>query len=288
MWRLVAVLALVGCVLAQVGTASAAGRTIVIELAGMGSSSDSEAGLFTNFNAALGQRGYAAGDIFPFSYSGWDVSAGSSTMIMRPFTEVDSCGPMARIVFRDLVPMIAYLHDQQWASHVALVGHSRGGLVAFNALMASPLAQGPNPFISAVVTADTPFQGISWEREDILQYETDYSCDTATTQLWETSTNERQVYSQEQGQARYFSTLGVAIHTVVNPLDCTFNPGACPNDYWGFTTLFGDASAGEGLGAPLNVVIPVVGQNFRQSHDAALSDPQPAAQIAAYIPAQGS
>ncbi len=144
-----------------VSTSTAPGRTIVIQIGGYDSRIDTpdwdllDRQLRSSF-------GYQQSDVFTYSYRGWHVDDGSLTMMIEPYDDTDTCDSINNQINNDLAPMLRYIRDHHWADHVVLVGHSLGGVMAFDgAATLNDLTVGPTPFIRGVVTIDAPLQGIT-------------------------------------------------------------------------------------------------------------------------------
>src|SRR5579859_4675605 len=135
--------------------ASAEGRTGVVFIGGLGSEIDSANwGLLA---ADLQGAGFTTQDFYSFSYDGWSVPAGGPGMIVNSYQPGETCAPLDKRL--DLLAgMLRFVRDNQWATHVVLVGHSLGGVVAFDVAARYPDLV---PFISRVVTLDSPLGGIS-------------------------------------------------------------------------------------------------------------------------------
>src|SRR5579859_634196 len=104
------------------GAALAQGRTIIVLVGGLGSDIDS-ANWSALATALESNYGYVDADIFPFSYDGWSVPAGSSTMTLNSYQKWETCAPLPSSD-NLLDGMLRLFRDQHWSDHVILVGHS--------------------------------------------------------------------------------------------------------------------------------------------------------------------
>jgi|SRR5579859_989009 len=112
---------------------SAGRRTIILEIGGANSSP----GGWLALESTLRVEGYTSADFYSFSYGGWSVAQGSSTMILNDYTSAQTCAKIDDSI-RLLAGMLRFLRDNQWAAHVVLVGHSVGGIVALGVVTENP------------------------------------------------------------------------------------------------------------------------------------------------------
>jgi pimeloyl-ACP methyl ester carboxylesterase len=229
---------------------SAARRTIIVEIGGANSSP----GGWLALESTLRVEGYTSADFYPFSYGGWSVAQGSSTMILNDYTSAQTCGKIDDSI-RVLAGMLRFLRDNQWAAHVVLVGHSVGGIVALGVVSENPDLAG---FVREVIPVDAPLGGLSSSRVGFNDF-WNGSC-TAVDQLtapgWAT---------WSANGAAAIMAQGISIMDVVNGFDNAV-PAAAQQLPQSVNYRF-DVSAGSGL----------------INHNAVLSDPRALSAIAQFI-----
>ncbi len=193
----------------------------VLLIAGMDSSLTSSVDVFSDVLAALLREGFKTQDVFHFSFAGGllnglgeykpdEYECASLRLGMEP----------ARDRLRKLLS--AYQHerpDVRWT----IVGHSFGGLLAFESLRDQALP------VRQVIAIDAPLHGVStakslWAR--LLP-----PCDGSTfsripddLELRGRDPRSRQANSVVVVEAR---ARGVSVVTVGNLNDCLYNPGPC-------------------------------------------------------------
>lgn len=136
---------LLGLVLtSSAAPAVAAGRTAILFVGGLGSTPQGTTQNMALVSAALPDLGYAPSDVYQFSYDpqAWDYAAGLT------------CQPIAQSE-QQLGGAVRGLLEAGYGG-VVLVGHSLGGVLAFDLLGA--------PGVRKVVTVDAPLGGLGSTR----------------------------------------------------------------------------------------------------------------------------
>lgn len=148
-WR---VAALVGVVLALGAPrpVAAAGRTAVVFVGGFASNHESTVVSFGPLAADLEARGWSPADVYYFSYDPASLE----------YADWQTCQPLGTTVDQ-LGGMVLWLRDSQQYAGVVLVGHSLGGVLAWEVLTSKPeLSVSGEPFIRTLVTVDSPLGGV--------------------------------------------------------------------------------------------------------------------------------
>jgi pimeloyl-ACP methyl ester carboxylesterase len=201
-------------------SAPATGRTFVLLIGGLDSKPDSTN--WDTLHAALGNAGYADGDVSVFGYSG-----------------NETCQPM-RDTRQSIATQLRQLRSQ-W-SHAILIGHSLGGAVAVDVLTQErDLTEAGNPFISRVVTIDSPLQGIGAGGVSLFDSRNGGYC--AAAHELRARKNQGPVWSDfETAGAQAALDRGVQLLTVENDADNAYSPNwanlADQSIYGGLPILF--------------------------------------------------
>lgn len=148
--------------------------------------------------------------------------------------------------------------------HVIVAGHSLGGVVAFDmAAEATDLTQGPDPFIRAVVTIDSPLSGLSGAERFLGEASWGYC--RAARDLRDRSVRGALWQPWLVASAQNLGARGVRVILVSNPSDMTIG--------------------NQGLnGAPINYTLDDA--DGGTSHSAITNDPAAMATIAGWIQGQ--
>jgi pimeloyl-ACP methyl ester carboxylesterase len=203
--------------------------------------------------------GYSSSDFVSFSYDGWSMAPGSSKLVSNAYTTAQTCAP---IQSSDdlLASMLRFLRDNQRASSVSLVGHSLGGVIAYDvAANALDLSVAGDPFIRRVVTIDSPLGGIgAWRSlEANVAFGANLNGCAASDDLLKRKRNNAQHQAWLASTAESLLARGVQLFVVSNPNDAwVLQPDQqvdaavnfsmvvdVPNTHTGHTELLYDAAS---------------------------------------------
>ncbi len=246
---------LAGAVPADASPAAPTNRTAVLFVGGLGSTYTTSTQAFRTLQTALvASRGYAESDFSLFSYDQQNA---------RQYDPLLTCAP----VVVSEAALRARIADLQaaGAGHVVLVGHSLGGVLAYDVA-----ASGTDGFISGVVTVDSPLGGLSGWRAGLVRMaerSTGATCPalddleqrnaSPTWQPWLTSS------------ANALLTRSVEVVVVTNAADA-------------MVPLSSQVLPGAAVDHALDLVTSGL------NHASALTQPTAAAQIASWMPRQSS
>lgn len=129
------------------------GRVAVVFVGGYGSSLASTMGLFSSLRAALSDRDP---NVLVVHYSFTGTSFNGCTATPLPYGPIDTAQDieLSKAVLRETLTTLDATCD---VDRIAIVGHSLGGLIAFEAV--AGLSQ---PAISDLVTVDSPLGGVPY------------------------------------------------------------------------------------------------------------------------------
>jgi pimeloyl-ACP methyl ester carboxylesterase len=197
------------------GPTPSSGRTMVVFVGGLASQIDSPVWnqLQTQLKTA---NGYRDADFVRFSYDSWSPDSASKSVVSHPYTIEQTCAPTKNSEDQ-LASMLRYLHDNHLADHVVLVGHSLGGVIAYDVAANHPEL---TPFIHSVVTVDSPLGGIGGLRAsgaDIL-YGPNNTCASAD-ELYNREAASDQTQQWLGQSASALAARGVKLVVVNNPND---------------------------------------------------------------------
>jgi pimeloyl-ACP methyl ester carboxylesterase len=229
------------------------GRTAVLFVGGLGSTYTTSGQAFRTLqNALVASQGYADSDFALFSYDQQHPTQYDPLLTCAP-VDASEAGLRSRVA--DL--------QAAGAEHVVLVGHSLGGVLAYDVA-----AHATDGFISGVVTVDSPLGGLSGWRANLVRMaerSTGASCPaldelqqrdaSPTWQPWLTSS------------ASALVDRSVVVVVVTNAADA-------------LVPLSSQGLPGAGVDHPLNLVTNGL------NHASVLTVPAAAAQIAAWMPRQ--
>jgi len=239
----------------------------VMFLSGIGTDSATAAQNFAALQYTLGVRDkLAAMSVLQFSYSGYKAWGADASCAALGDTEAN------------LAAQLRGLRDQHTFDHLALIGHSRGGLLAFQVGVDYPDLV---PFVNAVVAVDTPFLGVSSGKADI--YDLNYICEPALSELTARRASADQWSAWNAQGVDFLLGHGVRVRAIGNKSDCVYNPIACHAVLGSF---FGDDSWAEAVSSSPTVQhwydVPTNG-GILASHSVVLTSPDVLADIATVV-----
>jgi pimeloyl-ACP methyl ester carboxylesterase len=136
----------------------------VVFIGGFGSDFGGTVFNFAGLASELVARGWSREDLYYFSYD---------PAYPEFYAQSKTCQPLA--VSKDkLGGMLLWLRDVKGYSSVALVGHSMGGVLAWDILDGKPeLSRAGAPLIRSVITVDSPLGGVGSLDGLMMQFMTD-------------------------------------------------------------------------------------------------------------------
>jgi len=237
----------------------------VVFVGGYGSNLASATADFAPIKAALVDRG-ARVSFVQFSYGGWHApSCGQS----QPDYTPDNTAQDIELSKRNLIGTLRMLRAECAASRIVVIGHSLGGLVAFQAV-----ADQPVPGVTDIVTIDSPLGGIS---PDIVWSCVDFGlCIDGPIVAYLANLNSAwsQTELDNAAKATQLALTGTRVSAWGNQSDCFYNLAVCAPFV---RALFGNVDARETqwLGIPdairRDYVSPRRLSSLRISHKAVLS-----------------
>lgn len=231
---------------------------------------------FDNLKAAFVARGYNASKLLDFSYAGGTMSA-SGAWQPAPYT-CDQTDRATDANLQVLEDMLTAYKKKYPNGHVALVGHSLGGYLAFlEGAREAARPEGGKLGIDVVVTLDAPLKGISADKKaviDIIPCDKTYEAGAALVAARaDPSTPDVRRY-----QAAVMAQQGVRLATLGNTYDCLYNTARCLGGSWADDSetqfLYGQASIAQDYqisAAPL------------ASHDAIVADAGAVSDTVAFV-----
>jgi pimeloyl-ACP methyl ester carboxylesterase len=232
-----------------------AGRTAILFVGGLGSTYATSSRAFQTLQSALvASRGYAESDFSLFSYDQQNADQ---------YDPLLTCAPVA-VSEAALGARIADL-QAAGAAHVVLVGHSLGGVLAYDVA-----ASATDGFISGVVTVDSPLGGLSGWRAGLVQMaerSTGASCPALDDLQQRDASPAWQPWLTSSANA--LLNRSVAVVVVTNAADAV-------------VPLSSQALPGAAVDHPLDLVVSGL------NHASVLTQPTAAAQIAGWMPRQSS
>lgn len=145
---------------------------------------------------------------------------------IRLFTYA-TCGALSDAEAQ-LAAKLRDLRSQRAFSTVALIGHSRGGLVAFQMSLDYPDI---GSYVSSVVAVDTPFLGVSSGKAFASEFQYG-DCEPAMTELVGRRAAQDLWAVANAANVNYLLGLGVRVRAIGNQSDCAYNLSVC-HDFWG-------------------------------------------------------
>jgi pimeloyl-ACP methyl ester carboxylesterase len=196
-------------------SAETAPKTVLF-VGGYGSSlatvSDAFAPLRAAFTASAPDTQFAQ-----YSYTGWNAQ----TCAPRAYQSADT-GQDFETSKRLLLETIYLLHTRCGAERIVVVGHSLGGLIAFQALADNPMSE-----VSEVVTIDSPLGGVP-ASEVRLCVETGLCASGPITKVlsdlyinWDATTQEN------TARVSSLAAAGIRVTAWGNEGDCLYAPSLC-------------------------------------------------------------
>lgn len=219
--RSLACLALVGFVAATPAAAqqaAVASDLTVVFVGGYGANLATATSDFSWLKAALAARSSNAAFV-QYSYAG--LSGQGCAASPAAYSAVDTAQDIA-ISKRNLVATLQTLHQSCGANHVVVIGHSLGGLVAFQALADQPL-----PGVTDLITIDSPLGGAP---ADEIQTCIDWGLcadGPVAGYLAELRNDWSQTSADNAAKAARLAEAGVRVSAWGNPSDCLYNAAAC-------------------------------------------------------------
>jgi pimeloyl-ACP methyl ester carboxylesterase len=205
----------------------------VVFVGGYGSNLASATADFGSIQAALIDRG-ARVSFVQYSYGGWHApSCGQA----QPQYTPDDTAQDIELSKRNLIGTLRMLRSECAASRIVVIGHSLGGLIAFQAL-----ADQPVPGVTDIVTIDSPLGGISpeivWSCVDfglcidgpIVAYLANLNSAWSQTEL------------DNAAKAEKLAIAGTRVSAWGNQSDCFYNLAVCAPFV---RALFGNVDARE-------------------------------------------
>jgi pimeloyl-ACP methyl ester carboxylesterase len=222
--RSLACLALLGFVAATPATPATAQHAVtpsdltVVFLGGYGADLATATSDFASLKAALA-AGSSNAAFVQYSYAG--LSAPGCPASPAPYGAVDTAQDI-EISMRNLMATLRFLRQACGANRLVVIGHSLGGLVAFQALSDQPLAG-----VTDLITIDSPLGGVP---ADEIQSCVDWGLCTdgpVTGYLAKLRDDWAQTSVDNSAKAARLEEAGVRVTAWGNPSDCLYNAAAC-------------------------------------------------------------
>jgi pimeloyl-ACP methyl ester carboxylesterase len=237
-----------------------AGPQTVILVAGVGSSltcpagesacadARGDGGYWAGLREVLHERGYADEDFVPFSYGGHVRSPTSGAVLPRRYNcyQVDQAvqvlppDPEGISSGGKLVQLVRDLADADPSRPITIVGHSLGGLVAFEVLRAIERWDLPPGAVRSVITVDAPLRGaFNGPVGNFIDFAAVYTpADPCFSVFGAENVMPREVAAlgvagaeREAELERLTQTAqaghGVSVYTIGNARDCVWAPTSC-------------------------------------------------------------
>lgn len=194
------------------------GRLAVVLVGGYGSDLAYTIGLFSALRTALSDRDP---DVLVVHYSYTGTSFSGCTATPSPYGPFDTAQDieLSKSVLRET---LAALHAACDVERIAIVGHSLGGLIAFETA-----AELTEPAISDLVTVDSPLGGVP---DRVIQtcigigYCTDGAVANYLADLY---ANAPAVEQTNTERAAELESAGTRVSAWGNQSDCFYNPSLC-------------------------------------------------------------
>lgn len=232
----------------------------VLLIGGIGSNAGSTTEKFAGLTALLDARAGRANSTFTYPY--------------------DSCMALsdAEAQLATVLRAVQALPNLN-GGRLALVGHSRGGLVAFQTLLDYPDVV---PMVSALVAIDTPFLGVSSGKA--LAFDLDPNaptCEPAMGELIDRRVNADSWAAWNAQGVNQLMGQGVRVQAIGNRSDCVYNLSVC-HTFWG--SFVSDDTWAQGLATgPVQRWYNIAGQGVSASHSAVMHDQRAVQDIADFI-----
>ncbi len=215
----------------------------VVLVGGYGADLDEASAHFAHLRAALASRSPTA-VIIQYSYTG--MSFAGCEAAPGAYSRADTAQDIAvskRILHETVVGLQAACPVQR----IAVVGHSLGGLVAFEAL-----AEGAAPGVSDLITVDSPMGGVPEQLVETCIRMGFCAAGAAAAYLAELYPRVPRIEVDNAARAAMLAESGIAVSAWGNEGDCFYNVGLCTSLA---RAVFGslDARETQWLGMP-NVV----------------------------------
>ena len=199
----------------MVASAEAAPTTVLF-VGGYGSDLATVGAAFAPLRRALASNAPAT-QFAQFSYTGWDAQSCAPRSYQGSDTAQDFESSK-----RLLLETIYLLHTQCGAQRIVVVGHSLGGLVAFQALSDNPMGE-----VSDVVTIDSPLGGVP-DSELHLCIETGLCASGPVAGvLSDLYTNWDATAQANAARVSRLASAGIRVTAWGNEGDCLYDPSRC-------------------------------------------------------------
>jgi pimeloyl-ACP methyl ester carboxylesterase len=219
--RFLACLALLGYTAATPAAAQqvlAAGDLTVVFVGGYGADLATATSDFEPLKGALAARSSNVGFV-QYSYAG--LSAQGCAVSPVAYSAVDTAQDIETSK-RNLTATLQTLYQSCDGKRIIVIGHSLGGLVAFQALADQPL-----PGVTDLITIDSPLGGAP---ADEIQLCIDWGMcadGPVAGYLSELRTDWTQTSLDNAAKAARLAAAGVRVSAWGNPSDCLYNTAAC-------------------------------------------------------------